>query len=133
MTLYLPPGATALPSSGFQSDQFRTVEYLLGLKDAKFIAYQADRPEARAALETALHAPSLWDEAIAAASRAGMEISPEVLERMHGGEGQALADGEWPGFSRTFLRAVDSAMIIRPAERPQTISEWLALFTASMQ
>ncbi len=69
------------PSSGFQSDQFRTVEYLLGLKDAKFIAYQADRPEARAALETALAAPSLWDEAIAAAARAGLPIAAEVLSR----------------------------------------------------
>ena len=69
------------PSSGFQSDQFRTVEYLLGLKDAKFIAFQHDRPEARAALEAALHAPSLWDEAIAAAARAGLAIAPEVLGR----------------------------------------------------
>ena len=59
------------------------------------------------------------------------EKPPEVLERMHGGLGQPLADGEWPGYSRTFLRAVDAAMIIRPAERPQSISEWLALFTAS--
>ena len=57
------------------------------------------------------------------------EKPPEVLERMHGGLGQPLADGEWPGFSRTFLRAVDAAMIIRPTERPQSISDWLALFT----
>ena len=38
------------PSSGFQSDQFRTVEYLLGLKDPGFLKYQDDRPEARAAM-----------------------------------------------------------------------------------
>ena len=69
------------PSSGFQSDQFRTVEYLLGLKDGKFLAFQDDRPAARAALEAALHAPSLWDEAIAAAARAGLPIAPEVLTR----------------------------------------------------
>ncbi len=36
-------------SSGFQSDQFRTVEFLLGLKAAGHLDYQADRPEARAA------------------------------------------------------------------------------------
>ena len=54
---------------------------------------------------------------------------PEVLERMHGGLGQPLSDGEWPGFSRTFLKAVDAAMTIRPADRPQSISEWLALFS----
>lgn len=69
------------PSSGFQSDQFRTVEYMLGLKDGRFLSYQDDRPEARAAMEAALAAPSLWDEAIAAAARAGLPIPAEVLNR----------------------------------------------------
>jgi tryptophan 2,3-dioxygenase len=69
------------PSSGFQSDQFRTVEYMLGLKDPRFLAYQDDRPAARAAMAAALAAPSLWDEAIAAAARAGLTIPAEVLER----------------------------------------------------
>ncbi len=69
------------PSSGFQSDQFRTVEYMLGLKDARFLAFQDDRPAARAALERALAAPSLWDQAIAAAARAGLPIADAVLHR----------------------------------------------------
>lgn len=69
------------PSSGFQSDQFRTIEYMLGLKDARFLAYQNDRPHARAAMEAALKAPSMWDETIAAAARAGLPIPAEVLER----------------------------------------------------
>ena len=68
-------------SSGFQSDQFRTVEYMLGLKDKRFLSYQEDRPEARAAMEAALQAPSLWDDAIAAAARAGLVIPDEVLKR----------------------------------------------------
>jgi tryptophan 2,3-dioxygenase len=69
------------PSSGFQSDQFRTVEYMLGLKDARFLAYQDDRPVARQTMEAALAAPSMWDEAIAAAARAGLAIPAEVLTR----------------------------------------------------
>ncbi len=69
------------PSSGFQSDQFRTVEYMLGLKDARFLDHHADRPEARAAMQAALDAPSLWDEAIRAAARAGLAIPAEVLNR----------------------------------------------------
>lgn len=69
------------PSSGFQSDQFRTVEYMMGLKDPRFLAYQDDRPHARAAMAAALAAPSLWDEAIAAAARAGLVIPVAVLER----------------------------------------------------
>ena len=66
------------PSSGFQSDQFRTVEYLLGLKDGVFLEYQNDRPEAQAAMRAALEGPSLWDDAIHALARAGFSI-PEVL------------------------------------------------------
>ncbi|HVR90959.1 MAG TPA: tryptophan 2,3-dioxygenase [Novosphingobium sp.] len=77
------------PSSGFQSDQFRTVEYLLGLKDAKFLDYQADRPEAQAALAEALAEPSLWDDAIAAAARAGLPIPGAVLHRDYGAKYEA--------------------------------------------
>lgn len=69
------------PSSGFQSDQFRTVEYLLGLKDGSFLKFQDDRPEARAAMEEALISPSLWDEAIAALARAGFAVPESVLHR----------------------------------------------------
>jgi tryptophan 2,3-dioxygenase len=69
------------PSSGFQSDQFRTVEYMLGLKDARFLTYHDDRPAAQAAMRAALEAPSLWDEAIRAAARAGLAIPDDVLNR----------------------------------------------------
>ncbi len=68
-------------SSGFQSDQFRTIEYMLGLKDAGFLKYQDDRPAAQAAMQAALDAPSLWDVAIAAVARAGIPIPAEVLAR----------------------------------------------------
>ncbi len=69
------------PSSGFQSDQFRTVEYLLGLKDKGFLKYQDERPDARAAMQQALGEPSVWDDAIAAAARAGFDIPDDVLAR----------------------------------------------------
>jgi tryptophan 2,3-dioxygenase len=69
------------PSSGFQSDQFRTVEYMLGLKDASFLKYQDDRPKAQSAMRAALEAPSLWDDAIAALARAGFDVPGELLSR----------------------------------------------------
>jgi serine/threonine protein kinase len=56
------------------------------------------------------------------------EKPPEVLERLHGGLGEPLAEGRWPGFGKKFLAAVDAAMAVRPDERPQTISDWLAMF-----
>ena len=68
-------------SSGFQSDQFRTVEYLLGLKDGAFLRFQADRPEAEAAMRAALDAPSLWDEANRALARAGFALPFDVTAR----------------------------------------------------
>ena len=69
------------PSSGFQSDQFRTVEYLLGHKDGGFLKYQNDRPAAQSAMQAALEMPSIWDDAIAAAARAGLAIPADVLGR----------------------------------------------------
>ena len=51
-----------------------------------------------------------------------------MLERLHGNLGKPLAEGNWPGFSKRFLQAIDAAMTIHPTERPQSIREWLALF-----
>ena len=68
-------------SSGFQSDQFRRVEAMLGLKDARFLAHHEDRPDAHAALKAAIEAPSLYDDALHQLARAGFDLPPEVLER----------------------------------------------------
>jgi serine/threonine protein kinase len=56
------------------------------------------------------------------------EKPPEVLERLHAGLGKPLASGKWPGYGKRFLAAVDSAMIVKPDERPQSLSGWLAMF-----
>ena len=69
------------PSSGFQSDQFRTVEFMLGLKDGKHIAIQKDRPVAQASLKEALETPSLWDDANAALVARGFTLPESVLKR----------------------------------------------------
>jgi len=68
-------------SSGFQSDQFRTVEYLLGLKDGRYVDYQKDRPEAERAMVEALRQPSLYDDALAALAAAGFQVPAEALDR----------------------------------------------------
>ncbi len=52
----------------------------------------------------------------------------DALERMHGGAGEPLAARERPGFSRTFLRAVDAAMALRPSDRPQSMPDWMKMF-----
>lgn len=68
-------------SSGFQSWQFRTLEYLLGLKDATFLAFHDEGSEAMAALAAALAAPSLYDDALARMAAHGVALPPEVLDR----------------------------------------------------
>ena len=68
-------------SSGFQSDQFRRLEAMLGLKDASFLKFHADRPQALAALEAAIAAPSLYDDALAQMAKAGLPVPAEVLNR----------------------------------------------------
>jgi aminocarboxymuconate-semialdehyde decarboxylase len=49
------------PASGFQSEQFREIEFLCGLKDEKLLRQHSHDPEAYARLERRLHAPSLRD------------------------------------------------------------------------
>lgn len=56
------------------------------------------------------------------------EKPAEVLERLHGEKEKPLVEGNWPGFSREFLAAVDAAMIIKPSDRPRSLSEWMAMF-----
>lgn len=68
-------------SSGFQSDQFRRFEAMLGLKDASFLRFHEDRPDALAALQAAIAAPSLYDDALAQLAQAGLPVPAEVLNR----------------------------------------------------
>jgi tryptophan 2,3-dioxygenase len=58
-------------SSGFQSAQFRELEYRLGIKDPKYLEYYEGGGAGHARLVKALAEPSLWDEANAALERAG--------------------------------------------------------------
>jgi tryptophan 2,3-dioxygenase len=68
-------------SSGFQSGQFRMVEYMLGLKDASHLRHHPDGSEPHDALFRALHQPSLWDEANLALARAGFRLPEASLAR----------------------------------------------------
>jgi len=49
------------PASGFQSEQFRELEFLCGLKDEKMLRYHRPTPEAHAQLQRRLTEPSLHD------------------------------------------------------------------------
>ena len=61
-------------SSGFQSAQFREIEFRLGLKEASFVNHYAEGSEERARLEKALAEPSLREAAIGSLERAGFDV-----------------------------------------------------------
>jgi tryptophan 2,3-dioxygenase len=68
-------------SSGFQSYQYRVLEFLLGNKNAALLQVFDKQPAARAAVEEALTAPSLYDEFLRWAARRGLPVPAAVLER----------------------------------------------------
>jgi tryptophan 2,3-dioxygenase len=68
-------------SSGFQSWQYRLVEFKLGAKDAVKMAPHRHRSDIAGPLEAAYRAPSLYDEALRLLARRGYAIPTEVLDR----------------------------------------------------
>jgi tryptophan 2,3-dioxygenase len=68
-------------SSGFQSYQYRTIEFLLGNKNAHLVAPHSHRADISGPLEAVLKTPSLYDEAIRLLARRGFGIDAGVLER----------------------------------------------------
>ncbi|MDY0328956.1 MAG: tryptophan 2,3-dioxygenase [Thiomonas sp.] len=68
-------------SSGFQSWQYRCIEFLLGNKNAAMLRPHAHRPERLAMVEAAWRAPSLYDEALRLLARRGLPIPQTRLER----------------------------------------------------
>jgi tryptophan 2,3-dioxygenase len=68
-------------SSGFQSFQYRLVEFAIGNKNAQMLAPHRHLAARHAELEAALQAPSLYDEAIALLARRGFAIDEAVLKR----------------------------------------------------
>jgi tryptophan 2,3-dioxygenase len=66
-------------SSGFQSFQYRQLEFILGNKNPNMLAVHKVSPEHHALLEHELHTPSIYDEAVMLLARSGFAIAPERL------------------------------------------------------
>ncbi|MDB5767020.1 MAG: Tryptophan 2,3-dioxygenase [Collimonas fungivorans] len=81
-----PPEYTAIrpylgQSSGFQSFQYREIEFLLGNKNAALLQVHQYSPESYARLQDALQQPSIYDEAVMLLARAGLAVDPARLSR----------------------------------------------------
>lgn len=68
-------------SSGFQSQGYRKLEFLLGNKNKDMLAVHANSPRDHLELEQLLNSPSLYDEVITALVEAGFTINDTVLNR----------------------------------------------------
>jgi len=69
------------PSSGFQSLQYRTVEFLMGNKNAAMLRVFAHDAAGHDALDAVLRAPSLYDEFLRYLARWGHAVPAAHLER----------------------------------------------------
>jgi tryptophan 2,3-dioxygenase len=78
---YLDFRAKLGKSSGFQSYQYRTIEFLLGNKSRDLVSPHRHRAEIAEPLTQALESPSLYDEAIRLLARRGFAIDKHVVER----------------------------------------------------
>lgn len=80
-----PPEYTAIrpylgQSSGFQSFQYREIEFILGNKNAALLNVHASSPENHARLDTTLRLPSIYDEAVLLMARQGFAIDARRLD-----------------------------------------------------
>lgn len=69
------------PSSGFQSHQYRLIEFMLGNKNADMLDVFEHAPVIRAELAAALSAPSLYDEFLGHLARCGHAVPQACVER----------------------------------------------------
>ena len=81
-----PPEYSALrpylaSSSGFQSYQYRCIEFALGNKNAAMLRPHAHRPDLLALVQAAYEAPSLYDEALRLLARRGIAVPASHLQR----------------------------------------------------
>ncbi len=68
-------------SSGFQSWQYRLIEFAVGNRNLALLSPHAHRPDLMALLEAELARPSLYDEALRLLARRGMAVPADVLSR----------------------------------------------------
>jgi tryptophan 2,3-dioxygenase len=68
-------------SSGFQSAQYRCIEFALGNKNAAMLKPHEHRPDLLAQVQAAYQSPSLYDEALRLLARRGLPVPAESVDR----------------------------------------------------
>ncbi len=110
-------------ASGFQSPQFRELEFVLGRRSARMIAHHAGTPAAER-LAAMLHEPSLWDHFVQFLVRHGYGVPQALLER-----DRSLPNPETPALQEQLIEIYrtrpDLAQICeRLVDLDEGIQEW---------
>ncbi|EMR06020.1 Tryptophan 2,3-dioxygenase [Bhargavaea cecembensis DSE10] len=111
-------------ASGFQSYQYRLIEFALGYKSEAILKIYEKDPDVHRELQEAYRAPGLYDAAIGALAREGFPINPELINRdytvVYAGDPTVAA--AWEEVYRDVGRYWD---LYQLAEKMVDVEDWL--------
>ncbi|MGE4159137.1 MAG: tryptophan 2,3-dioxygenase [Planctomycetota bacterium] len=114
------------PASGFQSAQFRIMEFTFGLRDPFYIKFFESMPEVAQRLESIRRSPCVYDEFLACLSKAGFKVPSDILK-----SGASPVTGE--DATRDTSRKPHEGLVALFKgiyEKPQDNFHWVLLFEA---
>lgn len=103
-------------SSGFQSWQYRQIEFMVGNRNRAMLRPHAHRPEIVTALEAELARPSLYDEALRLVARSGIAVPDAVLSR-DVSQPYASSDGVVEAWRQVYLAPAEHWALYELAEK----------------
>lgn len=111
-------------ASGFQSYQYRMIEFALGYKTRHVLTIYKKDPELHRRLHKALQAPSLYDVSIQALAKAGFPINAQLLQRNYTEpyEADASVEAAWVAVYRDVDTYWD---LYELAEKLVDLEDWL--------
>ncbi|MGN7410933.1 MULTISPECIES: tryptophan 2,3-dioxygenase [unclassified Sporosarcina] len=111
-------------ASGFQSYQYRLIEFALGYKSSHILKIYEKDAEVHAMLKDALNQPSIYDVAIRALAKAGFAINPELLDRDFSVTyaGDPTVEAAWEAVYRDVDKYWD---LYQLAEKLVDVEDWL--------
>ena len=102
------------PASGFQSIQFRVIEFTYGIREEFFLKFFDKEPAKKAELEEARRQPSVYDELIRALDKAGYSVPTSLLTR---------------DFSQPWVESSELVTVLKNVyENPKDNYHWVLLF-----
>ena len=102
------------PASGFQSIQFRAIEFLYGLREPFFLKFFDKEPEKKAELLQISQVPSVHDEFVRALAAGGYHVPKQILER---------------DVSKAWVESPELIQTIKEIyEKPEDNYHWVLLF-----